>query len=217
VAYITDLHVFLTSVLALAVVVAITVSLIKPLIEVVMAPDTPLHNTIIRLVAILCGVLYYGAITLAVGGRFSATFVVFAVLNGAIVGLAAIGTFHLLTGTYYGGATSTSEPASTKAISVPSVWVGTHGTPSSHDTTASGAPPAPAPTPAPLSSALPTPAPANPEALQIVKPATGEILANVTASGITATGEATPVAVTTTVLPVPQAAVVAAMASGTQG
>jgi len=122
VAYVTNLSAFLTNVLALAVVVAVAVSLLKPFLEAKLKPDAPLHDAAIRWLAILLGVVFYAAISIAAGGYFSASFCVFAVLNGAIVGLTAIGAFHLLTGTYYPTLTATaSESLATVTAFVPTV------------------------------------------------------------------------------------------------
>ena len=121
-AYVTNLSAFLTNVLALAVVVAVAVSLLKPFLEAKLKPNAPLHDVAIRWLAIVLGIAFYAAISIAAGGYFSASFCVFAVLNGAIVGLTAIGAFHLLTGTYYPTITAVAgESMATITAFVPSV------------------------------------------------------------------------------------------------
>lgn len=95
--YVTDLSVFLTDVLAAALVVSVAVSLVKPFLRLAIKDTSPLQNAVVRLVAILCGILLYGGVSLATGRHWGANLAMLCIINGAIIGLTAIGAYHLLT------------------------------------------------------------------------------------------------------------------------
>jgi hypothetical protein len=83
-----------------AALVAILIQVIlKPLIELWLKPDAPNHDTVIRAVALLLGILLL-AVTTLVGGPWPATGNAWLLLlgSGAMSGLVAIGAFHTITG-----------------------------------------------------------------------------------------------------------------------
>jgi hypothetical protein len=83
-----------------AALVAIIVQMLaKPLIEVWLKPTAPNHDTVIRAVALLLGVVLL-AVTTLIGGPWPATGNAWLLLfgSGAMSGLAAIGGYHALTG-----------------------------------------------------------------------------------------------------------------------
>jgi hypothetical protein len=83
-----------------AALVAILIQVIlKPLIELWLKPDAPNHDTVIRAVALLLGILLL-AVTTLVGGPWPATGNAWLMLlgSGAMSGLVAIGAFHTITG-----------------------------------------------------------------------------------------------------------------------
>ncbi len=98
--FITNLSIFLRDPLAGALVVAIVVSLVKPWIEVSIKPNNPRHDPLIRLLAILFGILLYLGVSLATNVSWGAALVVLALLNGGVIGLMSIATYHLVSGSW---------------------------------------------------------------------------------------------------------------------
>jgi len=115
--FVTNLSIFLHGPLAGALVVAIVLSLVKPWIEVSIKPDSPRHDPLIRLLAILFGILLYLGVSLATNATWNVALVVLALLNGGVIGLMSIATYHLVSGSWIPTPSGQNEAPS---ISVPS-------------------------------------------------------------------------------------------------
>ena len=98
--FVTDLSGFLRDPLVGALVVAIAVSLVKPILEVWLLPTNPVHDAVVRLMAIVFGILLWFWASLAVGTHFSSGLCMLSIINGAVIGIAAIGSYHALTATF---------------------------------------------------------------------------------------------------------------------
>lgn len=94
----------LTPVLA----IAILVSTIKPFLEQRVAPSAPLHDAIVRLLAIALGLAGMLADYLLHAGTLSGSGVENALGSGLVAGVGAILTYHLVAGDVFGGARSSA-------------------------------------------------------------------------------------------------------------
>jgi len=108
----TDLRVFSTNPLAAIALTTLLVGILKPLFDVWVKPDAQLHDSLIRVTAVLCGVALLLLTTAASGVALTAQTVALAIINGVVAGLASIGTYHVAV-----AGTATFRPAPSSAPS----------------------------------------------------------------------------------------------------
>ena len=88
-----------------ALVIAILVSLVKPLIELWLPPTAPAHDSVIRLLAVAAGV---GGeiIRTAVDSTITLQSAWSAAGTGLMEGVFAVATYHLVTANYFDSSTA---------------------------------------------------------------------------------------------------------------
>jgi len=101
--YISDPSIFAVSLAAATLFITLVVSLAKPLIEAKLAPTAPLHDAVLRLFAVLVGIVLVVLATLVGSAHPGTTDVFKGVINGVIAGVLAMGSYSAVT---------TSRPAS---------------------------------------------------------------------------------------------------------
>lgn len=99
------------STISLVLVVAIVVSLVKPFLELAIKPANALHDTMIRLMAIVVGLIFAGIDYGVHGGSWGQGALVEATAGrGLVAGVGAVLTYHLLTSSVWdtlGGSSTT--------------------------------------------------------------------------------------------------------------
>jgi hypothetical protein len=102
----TDLSQFMSATPLTVLVIATTISLLKPYAEASFLPlAAPLHDTTIRVGAVITGALLVVVATLVSGQAATGPVLFAAVIEGGKAGLLAIASYHLLTGSLFDGTT----------------------------------------------------------------------------------------------------------------
>lgn len=105
----------LTPVLAIAIIV----SLLKPFLERRFPVTDSLHDSAIRVFAVALGLVGLSADYLLNTSRLTGSGFEHALGNGLVAGVGAVLTYHLVTGSIFGGSGAPTAPATSVAVPAP--------------------------------------------------------------------------------------------------